>query len=187
MYICSSRKKNKRTTNSQYAPNDNHHKPIGVCVHAYVCNNNCSMLQIDSDYISITVQPPYREKEKKMRGREIRTRERERKRASIHSFSSCIVSIYIRKREEKVKIQTIVQCIIILIIVIIIIVIIVVLQQQNCNIMRHLFKRWASNNQLMTTSNSNSPNSLSTPIYHQRVPIIEEEGFDDDDDEGSFD
>jgi hypothetical protein len=38
----------------------------------------------------------------------------------------------------------------------------------------------------MTTANSNSPNSLSTSIYHQRIPIIEEEGFDDDD-EGSFD
>ncbi len=53
--------------------------------------------------------------------------------------------------------------------------------------MRHLFKKWASHNQLMTTTMNDNNNSIPTKIYHQRVPIIEEEEFDDDDDdEGSF-
>jgi hypothetical protein len=45
---------------------------VYICIRAraYVCNNNCSMLQIDSDYISITVQPPYREKERREKKRE---------------------------------------------------------------------------------------------------------------------
>lgn len=49
--------------------------------------------------------------------------------------------------------------------------------------MRHFFKRWASNNQLITTS-VDSNNSIASAIIHQQVPIIEEEEFDDD--EGSL-
>lgn len=54
--------------------------------------------------------------------------------------------------------------------------------------MRHLFHKWASYNQLMTTSTSNNLSQNSLPIAmssHQRVPIIEEEEFDVDN-EGSF-
>ena len=54
--------------------------------------------------------------------------------------------------------------------------------------MRHLFNKWASYNQLMTTSNNSSQNSLPLAMSsHQEVPIIEEEDEEFDvDNEGSF-
>ena len=52
--------------------------------------------------------------------------------------------------------------------------------------MRHLFNKWASSNQLMTTArSSNSLNSSPIVMSYQEVPIIEEEEFDVDN-EGSF-
>jgi predicted membrane protein len=122
--------------------------------------------------IPITFQLLYNHHIEKRRGEK-------KKRTYIHSLSFVLSRFALEREREKVKIQTIVQCIIIIIIII------VVVQQQKIVIMRHLFKKWASNNQLMTTSTNDNNNSIATTIYHQRVPIIEEEEFDNDD-EGSF-
>jgi hypothetical protein len=121
--------------------------------------------------IPITFQLLYNHHIEKRRGEK-------KKRTYIHSLSFVLSRFALEREREKVKIQTIVQCIIIIIII-------VVVQQQKIVIMRHLFKKWASNNQLMTTSTNDNNNSIATTIYHQRVPIIEEEEFDNDD-EGSF-
>ena len=54
--------------------------------------------------------------------------------------------------------------------------------------MRHLFNKWASYNQLLTTSNNQSQNSFPVAMSsYQEVPIIEEEEEEFDvDNEGSF-
>lgn len=56
--------------------------------------------------------------------------------------------------------------------------------------MRHLFNKWASYNQLMTTArSSNSLNSSPIVMSYQEVPIIEEEDEEEEfdvDNEGSF-
>jgi hypothetical protein len=56
------------------------------------------MLQIDSDYISITVQPPYREEKKKKK------RERKRKkRTSIHSLVLSRFALERKREGEKIQ------------------------------------------------------------------------------------
>ena len=139
-----------------------------VCVYAhtraYMCNNNCSMSQIGSDYISITVQPPYREKK--------------RKKEYLFALSLVLSRFVLEKKKKKTsRYDRLFNALL-------------MSNNQKYDKMRHLFKKWRSNHQLMISStNPNEKLSFSTSIYHQRVSIIEEEEFNlnIDDDQGSFD
>ena len=98
-YDCVERKKtNERTTDSQYMLNDNHREPKGmpVYVHMRVCNDNCSMLQINYDYISIIVQSTYREKS----GEKTHTH-KHREKEKVHSLLFIILSRFALERETK--------------------------------------------------------------------------------------